>query len=488
MLGLEKKMYILKQSDGTIWNFKYDRERGIVYKTYKGEIWSNYSILIKAAKEKFSVAMLPNDSICVVYEDLNGNLMLYIFNHINWKVYYLISNGQEDIFNIYFRTVLYKNRLFLFYSIYDKDSNKITIGFQTINGTGNLSSPKLIDDIYFHYDTPFYVHVSGKNVLYIMYQKYKNNHELGYRLLSADVKSWSEFHIIDNCSLPFEEYSLLAVENKIHSLYIKGDEKSIYYMVHCQGNPLHHNRNNIWNGDNIISCAFFIINKHIWCLWLQNNQIYSTVSIDGGEIFSIPPQAELLEASSIFKATYISNFQENKKNMHIGEIFVLDSNSLECLTVDSICGIVYSNDKSNKYLFYTKYLMNRSYKSDKDYKKDLEEKNILIVKLKRMVEEQKVELQYCENKFKTINNSIANFNESKKQLNEGVSFLQDSLIVKEKRLSELEALYVEKEEELELLRQEVKNMKKKKNYILNLKRFFSKFVSSLKNMLSSNKH
>jgi len=103
-----------------------------------------------------------------------------------------------------------------------------------------------------------------------------------------------------------------------------------------------------------------------------------------------------------------------------------------------------------------------------------------------MVEEQKIKLQYCENKLKTINNSMANFNENKNQLNEGISFLQDSLIIKEKRLNELEALYVEKEEELELLRQEVKNMKKKKSYILNLKRLFSKIVSSLKNILSLN--
>ena len=479
---MEQNMYILKQSDGTIWSFKYDIERGIVYKTCKGEIWSNYSILIKEAKEKFSATILPNDSICVVYEDLDGNLMLHIFNHINWKAYYLMHNCKEDIFNIYFRTVLYKNRLFLFYSIYHKGSNKITIVFQTIDGTGNLSSPSLIDDIYFHYDIPFYLHVSSENVLYIMYQKYKNNHELGYRLLSADAKSWSEFYVIDDCSLPFVEYSLLAIENKIHSLYIKKDEESIYSITYCRGNPLHHNRNNIWSGHNIISCAFFIINKHIWCLWMQNNQIYSTVSIDHGEVFSIPPQAELIETSSIFKATYISNFQENKRNMYIGEIFVVDNNNIECLVVDNICGIVHSSNKSNKYLFYTKYLINKSYKSDKD----LEEKDILIVKLKQMVEEQKIKLQYCENKLKTINNSMANFNENKNQLNEGISFLQDSLIIKEKRLNELEALYVEKEEELELLRQEVKNMKKKKSYILNLKRLFSKIVSSLKNILSLN--
>jgi hypothetical protein len=215
---------------------------------------------------------------------------------------------------------------------------------------------------------------------------------------------------------------------------------------------------------------------------MQNNQIYSTVSIDHGEVFSIPPQAELIETSSIFKATYISNFQENKRNMYIGEIFVVDNNNIECLVVDNICGIVHSSNKSNKYLFYTKYLINKSYKSDKD----LEEKDILIVKLKQMVEEQKIKLQYCENKLKTINNSMANFNENKNQLNEGISFLQDSLIIKEKRLNELEALYVEKEEELELLRQEVKNMKKKKSYILNLKRLFSKIVSSLKNILSLN--
>ncbi|WP_127836472.1 hypothetical protein [Clostridium prolinivorans] len=168
MISVKKNMYVLKQSDGTIWNFKYDRNKGIIYKNYKNGIWSKYNIFVKEAKENFSAAILPNDTICIVYEDLNGNLMMYTFNGVNWKVYNITKNNNMNIFNVYFKIILYKNYLFLFYSIY-KNSNKITIVFQTVDEKGNLSSIKTIDDIYFKYDIPFYINISNKNVLYIMY-------------------------------------------------------------------------------------------------------------------------------------------------------------------------------------------------------------------------------------------------------------------------------------------------------------------------------
>lgn len=99
-----------------------------LYKNYKNGIWSKYNIFVKEAKENFSAAILPNDTICIVYEDLNGNLMMYTFNGVNWKVYN-ITNNNMNIFNVYFKIILYKNYLFLFYSIY-KNSNKITIVFK----------------------------------------------------------------------------------------------------------------------------------------------------------------------------------------------------------------------------------------------------------------------------------------------------------------------------------------------------------------------
>lgn len=452
MISVKKNMYVLKQSDGTIWNFKYDRNKGIIYKNYKNGIWSKYNIFVKEAKENFSAAILPNDTICIVYEDLNGNLMMYTFNGVNWKVYNITKNNNMNIFNVYFKIILYKNYLFLFYSIY-KNSNKITIVFQTVDEKGNLSSIKTIDDIYFKYDIPFYINISNKNVLYIMYQKYENNHELGYKILNNDLETLSKFYVIDISLFSFKEYYLLAVDDTLHFIYIKKNKRDVYSLIYCQGSFSKYKCNNILESEDITSCSFFIINNHIWCLWIQNNEICSTFSIDEGEIFSIPPQIEFLNATNVFKAVYLSNYIESETNIYINDIFVLDENIPKCLVVDDIGGNIYGNNKNSKYLFYNKYLLNII--NEKDYEKYIKKMDNIILKLKDIIKDNEIKLQYYEDKFKVINSSIANFNERKKELIESVNFFQNTIIDKEKRLNELENLYKEKEEEIKLLKEEL---------------------------------
>ncbi|WP_164850150.1 hypothetical protein [Clostridium prolinivorans] len=83
----------------------------------------------------------------------------------------------------------------------------------------------------------------------------------------------------------------------------------------------------------------------------------------------------------------------------------------------------------------------------------------IILKLKDIIKDNEIKLQYYEDKFKVINSSIVNFNERKKELIESVNFFQNSITDKEKRLNELENLYKEKEEEIKLLKEELENKK-----------------------------
>ncbi|GAA0084422.1 hypothetical protein UT300007_08610 [Clostridium sp. CTA-7] len=486
MASLEKNVYILKQSNGTIWNFLFDKRFGIVYKILKGEMWANYNTLTRATTGNFSVNLLPNDNICLVYEDLDGNLIMNLYDHKKWNSYYLIENDEKEKIDIYFKTLFYKNELFLFYSIYNKNTNILTIVSQLVDERGNLAPPKLIDYVNFKYDIPFYIYTSTENILYIMYQKQENNYLLGYRILDDSSKNWSKFHVIDDCSSPFEEYSLLSLKDKIHSLYIKKDDNDIYSLIHCEGNSSSYNYNNICSHRNIISSAFFIIDKHIWCLWIQDNKIYSTVSIDGGNVFSTPPQVELIDSQNISKLTYLSNFLENNKDICRGELFLKNVDYPHCLVIDDIYGIVHRNNKNNSYLFYLQYFISALNKEDNHYKSDIveraiAERDILIEKLYNMVKEKESKLVSYESKFKAVNENLAKFNKNKNELNEGIKLLEDSLLDKEKKLNELQMIYIEKENELELLKEELSNIKLQEINGFDIKKTFNKFSSIFKN-------
>ena len=480
MTSLEKNVCILKQSDSTIWDFSYDKKFGLIYETCKGDVWSNYNVLTKTSTGKFSVDLLSNDNICLVYEDLDENIIINLYDNIKWKSSYLIKNDKKSKIKIYFKTIAFKNNLILFYSIYNSNTNILTIVSRLIDENGNLNSPTLIDNINFEYDIPFHLYVSKENKLYIMYQKKENNHLLGYKELNNYSMPWSKFKIIDKGSSPFKEYSLLSLENKIHSLYIKISSDRTNSLIYSKGNSSSYNHTDIYKDTNIDSSAFFIIGNHIWCMWIKDEKIFSSVSIDNGNIFSNPPQIEETSLSSISKGTYISNFLENGKDICTGEIFIKNYDFPQLLVIDNLYGIIHRSHKNNSYLFYLQYFLSTLNKKN-TYSIYSTENNDSIYRLNNIIKEQETKLLSYENKLKAINSSLISFNENKEQLNEGIKLLQDNLATKEERLNELEATYTEKEKELEILKEELNNIKLQEIDSFDLKKAFNKFSSIFKN-------
>ncbi|WP_300382058.1 hypothetical protein [Clostridium sp.] len=480
MASLKQNVYIIKQSEGTIWHFSYDKKFGIIYEICKNDIWSNYNILTKATTNNFSVDLLSNDDICIVYEDLDGNIILNLYDNIKWKSSYLIKNDKNSKIKIYFKTTFFKNSLLLFYSIYNSITNTLTIVSQIIDENGDLNSPKLIDKINYEYDIPFYLYTSKENKLYIMYQKKESNHLLGYKVLSNHYMPWSKFNIIDKSPSPFKEYSLLSIKDKMHSLYIKISSDKTHSLTYCRGNSYSYIYTNISKDTNISSSAFFIIGEHIWCMWIIDDKIYSSVSIDSGNIFSNPPQFEEVSSSSISKGIYISNFLENKKDNCIGEVFIKNYDFPQLLIIDNIYGLVHRSYKNSSYLFYLQHFIstvNKNY----NYSIYNTENDDLIDKLNNIIKEQETKILSYENKLKAINSSLISFNENKEQLNKSIKLLQDNLVAKEEILKELEATYTEKEKELEILKEELNNIKLQEIDSFDLKKVFDKFSSIFKN-------
>ncbi|GAA0117911.1 hypothetical protein ACV3P7_09115 [Clostridium perfringens] len=484
MVSVEQNTYVLKQSDGTIWNFLYDEIFGIMYKICKRNVWSNYIVFTNKTTGKFSVTLLPNDNISIIYEDLHGSLIMELFDNTKWSHFNLLENEDNEKFDIYFKTLFLKNDLLILYSIYNKCTNILTLVSQIIDKNGELISPKLIDQFKAIHEIPFYVYTSNNDILYIAYQKQENNYLLGYRLLDYYSEDWSEFYIIDDALSPFKEYSLMSYEDKIQCLYIKKDCNNIYSLTYCKGNLSSYNYTTIFKDKDISYSAFFMIDEHIWCLWISNNELLSTVSIDGGNIFTSPPQVDSIEYLNISKATYFSNFLENKTSLCKGEAFFVNDDTPRLLVIDNIYKIVNRYDNSS--LYYFQYFISALRKENIDYKKyicelNTSDKDILVEKLHKKIKEQENKLLYYENKFNKINNSILSFNENKAQLSINIEFLQDSLAAKEKKLNELEDLYIKKEEELNILKDTLNTVKTDEIKCFNFKKFFDKISSIIKN-------
>ena len=144
MVSVEQNTYVLKQSDGTIWNFLYDEIFGIMYKICKRNVWSNYIVFTNKTTGKFSVTILPNDNISIIYEDLHGNLIMELFDNTKWSHFNLLENEDNEKFDIYFRTLFLKNDLLILYSIYNKCTNILTLVSQIIDKNGELDRKSVV--------------------------------------------------------------------------------------------------------------------------------------------------------------------------------------------------------------------------------------------------------------------------------------------------------------------------------------------------------
>ena len=75
MVLKDRNFYIVKQSDGLMWNFTYDDNIGIIYRVLKDNEDSFYDLLVGECRRNFSVLLFQNDDIYILYEDLCGNIL-----------------------------------------------------------------------------------------------------------------------------------------------------------------------------------------------------------------------------------------------------------------------------------------------------------------------------------------------------------------------------------------------------------------------------
>ncbi|GCD08706.1 hypothetical protein [Clostridium tagluense] len=463
----EKTFYVLKQSDYTTWNFTYDKNKGILYRILKEDKESNYNELEKESSGNFSVLLLPNDDIYFLYEDLKGNIKLRILKGNKWSEDIVILKKTTEIYDISFKAIFNKNEIYLFYNVLNKRTKIRTLFNQVVDENFNLASPKIIDKSSDKYNHSFTIVEDDNNKLLIMYERLQKDYKLGYKILNTELDSWSDFHIIDESDNPFIDYSLLSINNTIHSLYIK-KEKDKNVLIYSQNGAIREGHNRLFEGSDIKSCSFFAIEGHLYCSWINNTEIYNCFTKDKGKTFSFPYYIELLASLDVIKSIYKSNLTRTIRNLIINEMYVMDDDEVEVLIIPNEYNTLDSGtaNKDEIYkecdqcLLEAKSYLNVAYNKMLIYEKQLRQKDELITLFNNSIQEYAIRIQIYENKLKDINTQCIKFQEDKNLLNENIDYLQESLISKEKKINELEKASMEQEKEVLIFKEHVEEKEK----------------------------
>lgn len=448
----ERRLHVIKQSDGTTWSFSYIENTGIIYRLLEKSKWSSDYIIADKGTEKFSAVLLSDDRICILYQDTLGHINLSMYDGNEWSDQQILKNEQNDMFEVYFKAVTYKDKIHFIYNILNKETNITTLFHQVFDEKNNLSNPKIIDIIKFEYQIPFVLCAEDNKGIYVVYQRLISEHQIGYKIFNKDSENWSDFYVIDTSSDPYKDYSMIMFKDSFNVVYIKCDQ-DINSLIYAREDNANLKYNKLLKDTNIDSCLLLILNDQIWCVWIQEEKICCSFSIDNGENFSMPPYAEKLSTSSIVKAVYMSNNTKDIKNILFNEIYIPNEEFLGYLIISDMYPNINNEDRG--YISCISYFMGKIHEMMSMCEKKSKQREQLVNQLKYILEEQKIKSLSYESKFEEINKEYSKFREGKELLNENVSYLQESLIAKEQRLNELENLNIEKENEILCLREKV---------------------------------
>ena len=453
--------YILKQADGTLWNFTYKDNFGIIYRIFEEESWSTYNILVENASKAFSALVLPDNRICIIYQSSYGDLLLKVYSGDEWTEYSILHKKGNSASDIYFKTIYASEKIQIFYSILQSHDNIRTLFHQTLtlNNELKVSSPVPIDTTNVNHVNQFVVHALDNDNICIMYQKLLNKYELGCKILDCNAATWSNYYNVDKNLSPYTDYSLCSVNDKLNILYIKNDGKSnALYNSRGDISSLEHTK--IAESNNLISCALFKENDITYLFWIASNYLYSSYTNGVGDSIS-SIKSEGLKSMKIIKSSFIDIASDGRSISN--ELYVQDETTLTILPNNFLTYKEDLKEEQNKLLSNLMTTKVNSY-SKMEFAKEntsnnteenvvsiemrLIKKDQIINQLNYIIKEEKNKVILLNNKVNLLEKDYIKWENQKSRLNTGTTSLQEALILKENLILELEKAMVEKETKL----------------------------------------
>lgn len=208
-----KNLYLFNESSNVIWNFASRENSCILCRNFKKDEWSSYEVIAKNCSPKFYLTALPNDVIYIFYKDFNGNLLFKVNNNSKWSKELLLQKNISDTYTIKFKVIPIDDEVNIIYALFNKATHKTILLHQKLHEICNLSNIKLIDTIDGYHNPPINIYITKNKEIRILYQKFDDFYELGYKTFNLTTDSWSRFNIVAKDNKPFIDYSFLLLAN-----------------------------------------------------------------------------------------------------------------------------------------------------------------------------------------------------------------------------------------------------------------------------------
>ncbi|NSW89763.1 MAG: hypothetical protein HPY74_03605 [Firmicutes bacterium] len=410
MYNFSNKQYVFKQFSGKIWNFSHDVKLGICYSNLtKRNTWTEPISIEKKAYQHFYAAM-DDERFHLIYQDLHGNIIYSKFDEMSIMTLPILNSKSPSLYNKHFYLIPANDNIhFLYILLYN--NNVLLTHQMLINGT--VGSPKVIDYVY-NNNLPYSAIRDKSGNIYVFYQSTDTtNMQLGYRLFSEEQDIWSKFIPVTgpgiNCDFPS---AIVDNSNIIHICFQKRSPR-YYELVYKQKIP----DKSIWSDETVIhSSVYPFENSSILCLdekviiyWVRNDIIYYCFSNNKGNSWSKPAKYNFPAGRQLLCISYNTNIPYELSRIAIRDIPGSFANGLKLAFYQDFLGNnnVSSTQESLKNMIvdsfkYLKEGIDNLTEGNKTLKNQIRELELIQKNLIREKERYSIKLNLLENELKQL--------------------------------------------------------------------------------------
>lgn len=323
MYDIEKKQYILKLATGKIINIFYKEGSGIYISSLsKKNYWLEAIPLARDTSPYFSVDLDAQDNVYILFQDKHGNILRGRYNSENVSIKPVLNSKNPTSYNKHLHVICSGDKIYYFYTL-EYSGNKL-LSYQVQNGSGNLSTPKVIDYVS-ESVIPYRVVQDFKKDIYIFYKSNDTKAPaIGYKKYNPESDSWSDFE--NAVSVPSESSIIDVImdsENNIYISWQKGNPQK--YELLCSLKP---SASDSWLPEstiasqqyNFYNSSLFVVNGLLACFWIRGNSIYYSSRTNVGTLWSKEEKYSFYENKPFYCTVYKSNTKENTRETIYNEL------------------------------------------------------------------------------------------------------------------------------------------------------------------------
>ena len=315
--------HVIQFKSGEIWDFYAKQNVGISYRRLdKNGIWEKPSVLVSNTQEDFSVKIDNMDHLHLICCSVNGELLYFLYNGMNWNKQTLSRCDPVRYTIRYPMVILIKNKIHIlfargaafstgYWSLYhyywddivwhSKEITRLTAGYRL---------------------SPFYADLSEKYIHLVYRGLATHQYEIFYCRYHLEHGIWSTPENVTrgtaDCNMPF----LLIRDDLLHltwvtlsktNLIVKYKNKSVRGLGRVEwSHPLQLNS----EGSNASFPRLIWVEGKLWCIWYQSDNLIGCSS-EKGENWSSPINIAGFEKTSFHNIHYSSNQIREKQLLQV---------------------------------------------------------------------------------------------------------------------------------------------------------------------------